>query len=116
MLLKNCYRMNNERRHAYWALVESYRTVRGLRHRIVAYLGDVGEEAREGYRDAIGVGSEPDLFRKRPVEYAEVDISDIRLERCKEFGNCWLGLELMKRLRLPNGRIDHRRKPYCSTI
>jgi transposase len=100
MFLKKCYRMKNERRHAYWALVESYRTARGPRHRIVAYLGDVGEEAREGYRDAIGGSPEPDLFRK-PAEYAEVDVSDISLERCKEFGSCWLGLELMRRLGLP---------------
>lgn len=101
MFLKKCYRMKNERRHAYWALVESYRTERGPRHRIVAYLGDIGEEEREGYLDTIGGNSEPDLFRKRPAEYAEVDISDIRLERCKDFGSCWLGLELMKRLALP---------------
>jgi transposase len=101
MFLKKCYRMKNERRHAYWALVESYRTERGPRHRIVAYLGDIGEEAREGYRDAIRGSSEPDLFRKRPAEYAEVDIANISLERCKEFGSCWLGLELMKKLGLP---------------
>lgn len=101
MFLKKCYRVKNNCRHAYWALVESYRTARGPRHRTVAYLGDMDEEAREAYRDKISGHQEPDLFRQRPAEYAEVDVSDIRLERCKEFGSCWLGLELMKRLGLP---------------
>ena len=63
MFLKKCYRMKNERRHAYWALVESYRTARGPRHRIVSYLGDIGEEAGEGYRDALNGGTEPDFFK-----------------------------------------------------
>ena len=40
------------RTEEYWALVESYRTDRGPRQRIVAYLGDVEEAAREGVAQA----------------------------------------------------------------
>jgi len=38
MFLRPCYRKKNGKRHAYWALVESYRTARGPRQRVVAYL------------------------------------------------------------------------------
>ncbi len=35
-------------RHAYWALVESYRTERGPRQHVVAYLGELDEQGRLG--------------------------------------------------------------------
>ncbi len=101
MFLRKCYRDKNGRRHAYWALVESYRTARGPRQRVVAYLGDMDEDARESYRNTLDGEAEPDLFRGRPPEYVEVDIENMSLERCKEFGGCWLGMELMKKLGLP---------------
>ena len=41
MYLRRCYRKKQNKRHAYWALVESYRTVRGPRRRVVAYLGEM---------------------------------------------------------------------------
>ena len=44
------------RTEEYWALVESYRTDRGPRQRIVAYLGDVEEAAREGVAQAAREG------------------------------------------------------------
>ena len=36
----------------YWELVESYRTERGPRQRIVSYLGNVGEARRLGVQQA----------------------------------------------------------------
>src|SRR3990172_3956734 len=39
MFIRQCYRRKDGRRHAYWALVESYRTQRGPRQRVVAWLG-----------------------------------------------------------------------------
>jgi hypothetical protein len=38
MFIRPCYRGKNGKRHAYWALMESYRTERGPRQRVVAYL------------------------------------------------------------------------------
>ncbi len=37
MFIRPCYRNKDGKRHAYWALVESYRTQRGPRQRVVAY-------------------------------------------------------------------------------
>jgi len=37
MYVRRCYREKNGKRHAYWALVESYRTARGPRQRVVTY-------------------------------------------------------------------------------
>jgi len=39
MYLRRCSRRKDGKRHAYWALVESYRTERGPRQRVVAWLG-----------------------------------------------------------------------------
>ena len=46
MYVRRCYREKNGKRHAYWALVESYRTARGPRQRVVAYLGELDEGGR----------------------------------------------------------------------
>ena len=51
MFIRPCYRKKDGRRHAYWALVESYRTERGPRQRTVAYLGQLDEADRLGYGD-----------------------------------------------------------------
>ena len=101
MFLRPCYRKKNGKRHAYWALVESYRTARGPRQRVVAYLGQVGRPARKKIKAAAGSPDAPSLLDAEPVgEYAEVDLSKIRVERCLEFGGPWLGLEILKRLEL----------------
>ena len=38
MFIRQCYRKKNGKRHAYWALVESYRSERGPRQRVVAWF------------------------------------------------------------------------------
>ena len=49
MFLKRCTRKKNGKPHTYWQLVESYRTPRGPRHRIVAYLGELDKSERRGW-------------------------------------------------------------------
>ena len=58
MYLRRCYRRKDGKRHAYWALVESYRTARGPRQRVVAYLGELDESGRLGVR-AVPLGGDP---------------------------------------------------------
>ena len=41
MFLKRLERRKNGKKHTYWPLVESIRTERGSRHRVVAYLGEL---------------------------------------------------------------------------
>jgi hypothetical protein len=90
------------RTEEYWALVESYRTDRGPRQRIVAYLGDVEEAAREGVAQAArGVRTHQlRLEEAEAPEWVEVDVKRLRVERVREFGGPWLGLQLMERLGL----------------
>ena len=53
MFIRPCYRKKNGKRHAYWALVESCRTERGPRQRIVGYLGGLPEKPRRKVKIAV---------------------------------------------------------------
>lgn len=116
MYLRRCYRRKNGKRHAYWALVESYRTARGPRQRVVAYLGEMDESGRVGVKRC-AEGSQTiqgDLFDESEPEWVEVDLKRVRVERSRQFGGCWLGLKLLRELGLdellegllPAGRED----------
>ncbi|MGA2502300.1 MAG: IS1634 family transposase, partial [Tepidisphaeraceae bacterium] len=101
MFLKPCYRTRQGKRHAYWALVESVRTARGPRHRVVAYLGQMNESGRRGVKAAVGQAEEPALFNPAGSSCAEVDLRKVRVERCLDFGGPWLGWQVLKKLDLP---------------
>ncbi|HPM23657.1 MAG TPA: hypothetical protein PLP66_07100 [Phycisphaerae bacterium] len=49
MFLRRYERKKNGKGHVYWALVESIRTARGSRQKVVAYLGDVKKGTRTGW-------------------------------------------------------------------
>ena len=100
MFIRPCYRRKSGKQHAYWALVESYRTARGPRQRVVAYLGDAPNPRRRGVRRAAGGGDQPSLFDQATAEWVDVDVKRLRVERCLDFGGPWLGLQLLRKLRL----------------
>ena len=102
MYLRRCYRRKNGKRHAYWALVESYRTARGPRQRLVAYLGEMDESGRVGVkRCAEGRETiQSHLFHQSEPEWVEVDLKRVRVECSRQFGGCWLGLKLLRELGL----------------
>ena len=102
MYIRPGYRKKNGKRHAYWYLVESYRTASGPRQRTVAYLGDLDEAGRLGIK-ALAEGtqeSETGLFPSPLPRHVEVDHGLVRVENIRDFGGDWLGLELMRRLGL----------------
>ncbi|MEK7995642.1 MAG: IS1634 family transposase [Planctomycetota bacterium] len=103
MYLRKCRRTRRED-HVYWELVESYRTERGPRQRVVAYLGDVSEGKRLGMQQAArgATGSwQSRLFDEEgEPEWVEVDTKRVRVEGVWDFGGCWLGLEIAERLEL----------------
>ena len=113
MFLKRLERRKNGKGHTYWALVESIRTVRGSRHRVVAYLGELKKSEKNGWAQ-LGrrldrkARPQPALFD--PPRYDEppddepvlVKLKGIRLERLREFGDVWLALGLW-RTRAPPG-------------
>ena len=104
MYVRRCYRQKNGKRHAYWALVESYRTARGPRQRVVAYLGELDEHGRVGVQRAAApaFSSQAHLFQQpTSPEWVEVDLRGVRVERNRQFGGCWLGLAVLRQLGLP---------------
>jgi transposase len=110
MFLRRYERKKNSKGHVYWALVESIRTARGSRQKVVAYLGDVKKGARTGWA-ALGRRLDkkdrphPSLFDPptcpEPAEdLALVRIKGVRLERQRDFGDVWLALGLWRLLKL----------------
>ena len=103
MFIRPCFRRKNGKRHAYWALMESYRTERGPRQRVVAYLGQLDEAHRLGMHEAAagtaGMHQKRFFDDTRPA-WVEVDVKRVRVENRRAFGGPWLGLELIDALGL----------------
>jgi len=76
MFVRPCYRKKDGKRHAYWALVESFRTDRGPRQRVVAYLGRLDEEGRLGIRQAAAPDASVDEQQPR-LPFASEDSQDV---------------------------------------
>src|SRR4029077_8627490 len=51
MFLRRCERRKDGKVHTYWALVESHRTAKGSRQRVVAYLGELKPSERAGWAE-----------------------------------------------------------------
>jgi len=103
MYLRRCYKEKDGKRHAYWALVESYRTAQGPRQRLVAYLGETDEGGRLAVKHAAETdrdGGQLRLFEEGRPEWVEVDVNGLRVENVRDFGGPWVGLELVRQLRL----------------
>jgi hypothetical protein len=80
------------KRHGYWALAESYRSSRGPRQRVVAYLGEMDAAGRLGiHQQAAGAVAvaQRGLFRDVEPQWAEVDLKRIAVERKRAFGSGW---------------------------
>jgi transposase len=103
MFIRPYFRTTNGKRRAYWALVESYRTERGPRQRIVAWLGQLDEAGRLGVREAAlerSGDTQQTLFEGPKPQWVEVNAAAVRVEGCRQFGGPWLALELIRRLGL----------------
>lgn len=113
MFLKRCARKKNGKPHTYWQLVESYRTPRGPRHRVVAYLGELNASEHRGWgRLALHLDGKAavkaqqlmlfdtvDTHDNDPVpQYVEVDLKGVRVERTRDFGDVFLALTLWRML------------------
>ena len=111
MFLRRCNRKKNGKPHNYWALVESYRTARGSRQRVVAYLGGLQGNERSGWaqlgrRLEDKARPQPSLFD--PPHYedptddepVEVNLKGVRFERLRDFGDVWLALGVWRLLGL----------------
>ena len=104
MYLRKCKRMKHGSRHVYWQLVESYRTERGPRQRVVAYLGEMSRREREGLKasamDRTGMFQHQLFDEDLEPDWATIDTNHVRAEQTREFGGWWLGLQLVQKLDL----------------
>jgi hypothetical protein len=116
MFIRPCCRVKDGKRHAYWALMESYRSERGPRQRVVAYLGQLDETTREGVKQAAEGrqgARQKRLFDDVRPQWVEVDVRRVRVENRRDFGGPWLGLQLVEQLGLKDfleGAIPSRRE------
>jgi hypothetical protein len=120
MFLKKHIRKKGGKAHVYWSLVESYRTPRGPRNRIVAYLGELEETDREGWANLCRTldgkplsALQPGLFESKaplatdsgeadnPVpEKITVNVRGVHVKSAKDFGDVYLALILWRTLGL----------------
>jgi hypothetical protein len=109
MYLRKTTRVKDGKRHQYWALVESYRTERGPRQRVVAWFGETDKAGRLGVENlAKGIyGFQRNLFEESESEWVEVNVKGVTVENIRDFGGPWIGLEIMDCLGLDRFFSEH---------
>src|SRR5438067_5037888 len=112
MFLRSHGRKKDGKDHTYWSLVETVRTPDGPRQKTLCYLGELNSSAQARWLTTVEVFNEQGeaqqlkLFPSHVAppaddpQVARVLLNKVRLERTRQFGACFLGLELWKRLEL----------------
>ena len=103
--------------YGYWSLVESTRTARGPRQRIVATIGKLPDYDREEQIGWEEIGRildgkprpEPELFKKieAPPLWAKVNLNRVSVERLRHFGDVYLARLLWSTLGFAGFCKDH---------
>jgi transposase len=111
MFLRCQRRKKDGKLHEYWSIVESRRLADGrVAQRQVLYLGEINASQREAWRKTIevqdaGQRRQVALFPAGSMPCDDVDavgvcLSQLRLERPRQWGACWLSLQLWQQLDL----------------
>jgi transposase len=112
MFLRPNHRGKDGKDHTYWSLVETVRTPDGPRQKTLCYLGELNSSAQARWLTTIEVFNEQGEAQQLKLfpshveppaddpQVARVLLNKVRLERARQFGACFLGLELWKRLEL----------------
>jgi transposase len=114
MFLRSHTRIKDGKEHRYYTVVESRRLQSGkVAQRQVLYLGEINDSQQASWRKTLEVFDEAEhrftplsLFPEdRPVpadaiDGVQVKLSEMKLERARPYGNCWLGCELWRQLQL----------------
>jgi transposase len=114
MYLKCHHRLKDGKEHRYWSIVESVRTRRGVIKRQLLYLGEINDSQKAQWCSALDVldGSasssvkQMSLFpedRIPPEEVInpiQVRLSQMTLRHPRQWGGCWLAMELWSQLGL----------------
>jgi transposase len=112
MFLRPNHRSKDGKDHTYWSLVETVRTPEGPRQKTLCYLGELNGSVQARWLKTIEVFNEQGDAQQLKLfpshveppaddpQVARVLLNKVRLERTRQFGACYLGLELWKRLEL----------------
>jgi transposase len=111
MFLRCTRRVKDGKVHEYWNLVENRRLADGrVAQRQVLYLGEINASQREAWRKSIevqvnGTRHQVALFPSGSMPCDDVDaigvhLSQLRLEHPRQWGACWLALNLWQQLEL----------------
>jgi hypothetical protein len=113
MFLRMSKRKKDGKEHRYWRITESRRVGKRTVQTDVAYLGEINDGQREAWWRAIEVLEEgqekprsialfPDdrKVESESHEVINVYVNRMRLEKPRQWGACWLALELWAQLRL----------------
>ncbi|MDQ2948684.1 MAG: IS1634 family transposase, partial [Acidobacteriota bacterium] len=112
MFLRQHQRNKDGKDHAYWSLVEAVRTPDGPRQKALCYLGELNSSAQARWLRTVEVFNEQGDAQQLKLfpshveppaddpQVARVLLNKVRLERTRQFGACYLGLDLWKRLGL----------------
>src|ERR1700758_686693 len=112
MFLRSHGRKKDGKEHTYWSLVETVRTADGPRQKTLCYLGELNTSAEARWLTTVEVFNQQGETQQLKLfpshveppaddpQVARVLLNKVRLERTRQFGACYLGLELWKRLEL----------------
>jgi len=112
MFLRSHRRIKDGKLHDYFSLVETVRTPSGPRQRTLCYLGELNGSSQSRWLKTIEVFNAQGESRQLKLfpsavappaddeQVAQVLVDRVRLERTRRFGECFLGLELWRRLEL----------------
>lgn len=113
MFLRANNRKKDGKLHRYWSVVESRRTADGrVLQRQVLYLGEINDSQKAAWRRAIEVFADDGEARQvaifpddRPApqldcEVVQIRLGELSLHRPRQWGACWLALELWGQLDL----------------
>ena len=111
MFLRCNRRKKDGKIHDYWSVVESRRCDDGrVVQRQVLYLGEINASQREAWRKTIelqdaGTRRQVALFPEGSMPVDDVDaigvrLSELSLRRPRQWGACWLALQLWQQLEL----------------
>ena len=126
MFLRSHKRIKDGKEQRYYSVEESRRLQSGkVAQRRVLYLGEINDNQQAAWRKTLEVFDEQQqrystvsLFPEdRPAPGGAMDslgvkLSEMKLQRARPYGNCWLGCELWRQLeldryweqKLPRGR------------
>jgi transposase len=112
MFLRSRTRSKDGKEHTYWSLVESVRTADGPRQRTLCQLGELNGSSKARWLRTIEVFNEQGEAQQLKLfpshveapaddpQVARILVNRVRLERTRQFGACYLGLQLWKQLEL----------------